>query len=32
MADWPDRALAVKRRTGVVPENLALFDNLTARE
>ena len=28
----PDRALAVKRRVGVVPENLALFDNLTARE
>jgi ABC-2 type transport system ATP-binding protein len=28
----PDRALAVKRRIGVVPENLALFDNLTARE
>jgi ABC-2 type transport system ATP-binding protein len=26
------RALAVKRRVGVVPENLALFDNLTARE
>src|SRR5262245_32141663 len=26
------RALAVKRRIGVVPENLALFDNLTARE
>ena len=25
-------ALQVKRRTGVVPENLALFDNLTARE
>src|SRR5262245_3025866 len=25
-------ALAVKRRIGVVPENLALFDNLTARE
>jgi ABC-2 type transport system ATP-binding protein len=31
MAD-PARALAVKRRVGVVPENLALFDNLTARE
>ncbi len=31
MAD-PQRALAVKRRLGVVPENLALFDNLTARE
>src|SRR5262245_31489149 len=28
----PARALAVKRRIGVVPENLALFDNLTARE
>lgn len=28
----PSRALAVKRRVGVVPENLALFDNLTARE
>ena len=28
----PKRALAVKRRIGVVPENLALFDNLTARE
>jgi ABC-2 type transport system ATP-binding protein len=28
----PRRALEVKRRTGVVPENLALFDNLTARE
>src|SRR4029434_3492525 len=27
-----ERALAVKRRLGVVPENLALFDNLTARE
>jgi ABC-2 type transport system ATP-binding protein len=26
------RALAVKRRIGVVPENLSLFDNLTARE
>lgn len=25
-------ALAVKRRLGVVPEDLALFDNLTARE
>jgi ABC-2 type transport system ATP-binding protein len=25
-------ALEVKRRVGVVPENLALFDNLTARE
>ncbi len=28
----PHRALEVKRRVGVVPENLALFDNLTARE
>ena len=28
----PKRALAVKQRIGVVPENLALFDNLTARE
>jgi len=28
----PVRALQVKRRIGVVPENLALFDNLTARE
>ena len=28
----PASALAVKRRVGVVPENLALFDNLTARE
>ena len=28
----PARALAVTRRVGVVPENLALFDNLTARE
>jgi ABC-2 type transport system ATP-binding protein len=28
----PTRALEVKRRIGVVPENLALFDNLTARE
>jgi ABC-2 type transport system ATP-binding protein len=27
-----DSALAVKRRIGVVPEDLALFDNLTARE
>lgn len=26
------RAIEVKRRIGVVPENLALFDNLTARE
>jgi ABC-2 type transport system ATP-binding protein len=28
----PRTALDVKRRVGVVPENLALFDNLTARE
>jgi len=28
----PKRALEVKRHIGVVPENLALFDNLTARE
>jgi ABC-2 type transport system ATP-binding protein len=28
----PKCALAVRRRIGVVPENLALFDNLTARE
>jgi ABC-2 type transport system ATP-binding protein len=28
----PPRALQIKRRIGVVPENLALFDNLTARE
>lgn len=28
----PARALEVKRRIGVVPENLGLFDNLTARE
>jgi ABC-2 type transport system ATP-binding protein len=28
----PDRALEAKRRVGVVPENLALFENLTARE
>jgi len=28
----PRKALEVKRRIGVVPENLALFDNLTARE
>jgi len=27
-----DDARAVKRRVGVVPEDLALFDNLTARE
>jgi ABC-2 type transport system ATP-binding protein len=28
----PDKAREIKRRVGVVPENLALFDNLTARE
>ena len=28
----PRHALEVKRRVGVVPENLGLFDNLTARE
>jgi ABC-2 type transport system ATP-binding protein len=28
----PDRAREIKRRIGVVPESLALFDNLTARE
>jgi ABC-2 type transport system ATP-binding protein len=28
----PEKALAVKRRVGAVLENLALFDNLTARE
>ncbi|HUR21389.1 MAG TPA: ABC transporter ATP-binding protein [Vicinamibacterales bacterium] len=28
----PARSLAVKQRIGVVPENLALFENLTARE
>lgn len=28
----PEAALQAKRRTGVVPENLALFENLTARE
>lgn len=28
----PARALTVKRRIGVVPENLALWENLTARE
>lgn len=27
-----DQAREIKRRIGVVPENLALFDNLTARE
>jgi ABC-2 type transport system ATP-binding protein len=31
MAD-ADKAREIKRRIGVVPENLALFDNLTARE
>jgi ABC-2 type transport system ATP-binding protein len=28
----PNRSREVKRRVGVVPEDLALFDNLTARE
>jgi ABC-2 type transport system ATP-binding protein len=28
----PRASLEIKRRVGVVPENLALFDNLTARE
>ncbi|MBI3882258.1 MAG: ABC transporter ATP-binding protein [Verrucomicrobia bacterium] len=28
----PRKALAIRRRVGVVPENLGLFDNLTARE
>jgi ABC-2 type transport system ATP-binding protein len=28
----PELALKVKRRVGVVPENLSLFENLTARE
>ncbi len=28
----PQESLEIKRRTGVVPEGLALFDNLTARE
>src|SRR5262249_22158337 len=28
----PREALEVKRRIGVIPEDLALFDNLTARE
>ncbi len=28
----PRQALEVKRRVGVIPEDLALFDNLTARE
>ena len=30
--DGADKAREIKRRVGVVPENLALFDNLTARE
>lgn len=29
---YPDHALEVKRHIGVVPENLNLFDNLTAKE
>src|SRR5580704_10276207 len=28
----PSEALQVKARVGVIPEDLALFDNLTARE
>lgn len=28
----PEQALAAKRQLGVIPEDLALFDNLTARE
>src|SRR3954451_4535353 len=28
----PKQALEVKRQVGVIPEDLALFDNLTARE
>ena len=28
----PEQAMEVKKRIGVVPENLALFDHLTARE
>lgn len=28
----PERALTIKQRCGVVPENLSLFENLTARE
>lgn len=28
----PDEARRIKRKVGVVPENLGLFDNLTARE
>src|ERR1051325_5222737 len=31
MAD-PTEALEAKKRMGVIPEDLALFDNLTARE
>ena len=31
-ASDPERAREVKRRIGVVPENLGLFENLTARE
>jgi len=30
--DNPEKARQIKRRVGVVPEDLALFDNLTARE
>ena len=30
--DDPEKARQIKRRVGVVPEDLALFDNLTARE
>lgn len=30
--DGSEKTLEIKRRIGVVPENLALFDNLTARE
>jgi len=30
--DDPDKARRIKRRVGVVPEELALFDNLTGRE
>ncbi|MBE0536749.1 MAG: ABC transporter ATP-binding protein [Phycisphaerae bacterium] len=30
--DRPEKAREVKRRIGVVPEEMALFDNLTARE
>lgn len=33
MNPWDQKeSLKIKQRTGVVPENLALFDNLTARE